>query len=268
MQKIIINNTSIAYEFFGTGNFDVVFIHGNHLSSSSFANQINDEFFLEKYRVLLFDLPGHGESENASNPAKDYSIEAFANTTIELLNQLKIKNPFLVGHSLGGHIAIDAASKINAAGLCFFGTPPLKLPLNMEECFNQNELFGNLFIPIPLTQISKDLSKLLTGSEDSIIEKDILRTDINMRKYFIQNLIQEKLINEYKYITSIELPLLIMTGQSDPLVKKEYFLKVPINYNSKFIVINGAHSPHIENSDEFNLILKGFIDEVISSNSF
>ena len=68
----------------------------------NFSNLIN------KYNILSIDLPGHGYT---SGPVEanicEYSL--FCN---EALEELKIDNPFIVGHSMGGLVALDL-SKIN-----------------------------------------------------------------------------------------------------------------------------------------------------------
>jgi pimeloyl-ACP methyl ester carboxylesterase len=58
----------------------------------------------KKYRVIAPDLLGHGES---SKPRTDYSLGAFAVGLRDLLDELKVDSATIVGHSLGGGIAMQ-----------------------------------------------------------------------------------------------------------------------------------------------------------------
>ena len=63
----------------------VLFIHGNSSCKEIFARQLEGELG-SRYRMIAFDLPGHGASSNAPEPARTYSIHGFANAAIELLS--------------------------------------------------------------------------------------------------------------------------------------------------------------------------------------
>jgi len=60
----------------------------------------------ERFRVVALDLPGHGESEK---PRGDYSLGAYATVLRDLLEVLGYRRATLVGHSLGGGIAMQFA---------------------------------------------------------------------------------------------------------------------------------------------------------------
>jgi pimeloyl-ACP methyl ester carboxylesterase len=60
----------------------------------------------ERFRVVALDLPGHGESEK---PRGDYSLGAYATVIRDLLELLGYQRATVVGHSLGGGIAMQFA---------------------------------------------------------------------------------------------------------------------------------------------------------------
>jgi pimeloyl-ACP methyl ester carboxylesterase len=60
----------------------------------------------QRFTVIAPDLLGHGESDK---PRADYSLAAFANGVRDLLIALGIDRVTLVGHSLGGGIAMQFA---------------------------------------------------------------------------------------------------------------------------------------------------------------
>ena len=59
----------------------------------------------ERYRALSLDLRGHGESDHIS----PYSHEIYANDIAELVREMGLERPILLGHSMGGSIMLRAA---------------------------------------------------------------------------------------------------------------------------------------------------------------
>jgi len=99
-----------------TSSQDVlVFIHGWLLSRRYWTlvtQQLTDD-----YQCLTYDLRGFGESQlpsaiNEVVPLSSYSLASYAKDLENLLEQLNLANVWLVGHSLGGSIAIWGAEQI------------------------------------------------------------------------------------------------------------------------------------------------------------
>ncbi|WP_227486887.1 alpha/beta fold hydrolase [Nocardioides malaquae] len=91
----------LSYLDTGEGNV-VLFIHGI-LGSRRNWSQLIDRMD-DSQRVIVPDLFGHGES---SKPMGDYSLSSHAATLRDLLDRLEIATVTLVGHSLGGGIAMQ-----------------------------------------------------------------------------------------------------------------------------------------------------------------
>ena len=86
----------------------LVFIHGWLLSHRYWQPLV--ESLRSDYQCLSYDLRGFGQSAIASeNQTKDYTLAAYGKDLTLLLEQLEIENAWLVGHSLGGSIALWAA---------------------------------------------------------------------------------------------------------------------------------------------------------------
>ena len=90
------------------------------------------------YRVLRFDLLGHGGS---SKPASGYSMEHQAQLVDEALHQLGVRRALIVGHSMGGLVATALATRDRAlaAGVVLVDSPPApgagQLPLTARLGF-------------------------------------------------------------------------------------------------------------------------------------
>lgn len=99
----------------GTG-FPVVLLHGygeDHTLWHTLANELSSDF-----RVISIDLPGFGKSTALEG---DFSLEAVADTVHHYIcNSLKVNEYAVLGHSLGGYIAL-ALSERYMANIAGFG---------------------------------------------------------------------------------------------------------------------------------------------------
>ena len=157
LNELKIRGADIAYYTNNKDNNTILFLHGNSLSSATFKNQFEDEQ-LNRYNLLAIDFPGHGKSEWSEDKDKDYSLYGFRDVVVEVIKQLRIEDFIFAGHSLGGHVAIECLPFLpNCKGIMFWGTPPIKLPLDTSQLFLPNPDMG-LFFKQDLS--NEELSKL------------------------------------------------------------------------------------------------------------
>src|SRR5450759_5246801 len=97
----VLNGHDFSYLDSGDGPA-VLFIHGLTGSSRHWSHLV--DALDSDHRVLAPDLHGHGAS---AKPMGDYSLSAHAATLRDLLDRLGIDRVTLVGHSLGGGIALQ-----------------------------------------------------------------------------------------------------------------------------------------------------------------
>ncbi len=103
MNKVNVDGINIAYDRKGKG-LPLILIHGyplDHTIWNGVIESLSDEFDL-----IIPDLRGFGESDVRE---ADDSIVDYATDMAGLLNHLKIKKATLVGHSMGGYIALAFA---------------------------------------------------------------------------------------------------------------------------------------------------------------
>ncbi|MGD9127258.1 MAG: alpha/beta hydrolase [Planctomycetia bacterium] len=104
MQKVTtISGFQLAYLDKGAGPV-VLLVHGFPMDHSLWENQV--QALKDRYRVIVPDLPGFGQSELLSN--KELSISLMADALVELLEALGITEPVtLAGLSMGGYVVMD-----------------------------------------------------------------------------------------------------------------------------------------------------------------
>ena len=103
LRHIRIHGHEVGYRMAGEGPA-LVLIHGLTGSSTTWREVMPT--LAERFTVVAPDLLGHGES---AKPRGDYSLGAFASGMRDLLVALGIERATVVGHSLGGGVAMQMA---------------------------------------------------------------------------------------------------------------------------------------------------------------
>lgn len=106
--NILIDGYNINYKISGNGKNNIVILQGWGTSLAvydSVANCLSD-----RYRVVQFDFPGFGDSDE---PREAWAVEDYTEFFIKLMTELNIKSATLIGHSYGGRVIIKLCSKKN-----------------------------------------------------------------------------------------------------------------------------------------------------------
>ncbi len=101
------DGVAIHYEVHGEGRPVLVFVHGFSCDRSYWANQVND---LDRdFQVVTVDLAGHGES---GLNRKSWSMAAFGEDVVAVVEQLGLEQIVLIGHSMSGYVIVEAARRM------------------------------------------------------------------------------------------------------------------------------------------------------------
>jgi pimeloyl-ACP methyl ester carboxylesterase len=101
LRKLVLHGERVAYRQAGSGPV-VVLIHGITSSSATWARVM--PYLARRFTVIAPDLIGHGRS---AKPKGDYSLGAHASGVRDLLLALGHERATIVGHSLGGGVAMQ-----------------------------------------------------------------------------------------------------------------------------------------------------------------
>jgi pimeloyl-ACP methyl ester carboxylesterase len=107
MPFICRNDVSLYFETMVGPRQPLVFIHGWCCDRTFFSPQV-DRFSQLGHQIVIPDLRGHGLSEKPHQP---YSIQGFSDDVASLCQEVKLSKPVLIGHSMGGIVAFDIASR-------------------------------------------------------------------------------------------------------------------------------------------------------------
>jgi pimeloyl-ACP methyl ester carboxylesterase len=121
------DGTRIAYRVVGDGGTPLVFLHGWGASGTGrFWNATLEQLDVAQLRAVLIDLRGHGDS-GCGQP----TITSLAGDVVAVLDAEQIDRAILVGHSVGGRLALwlatSRADRVRGQ-ILFASVPPLALP--------------------------------------------------------------------------------------------------------------------------------------------
>ncbi len=271
---ININNIKINYFDNKKKLPPIVFLHGNSQSSSIFINQLEDPVLIESFRLLAIDLPGHGRSEKPVNPEEVYSIAGYGEILKKFCEKLNLKKVTFVGFSLGGHILLEALYALPASGIVITGTPPISKMDDFADAlliavddfsYAFNEKFSNQDIEfICAAQFSPDFEK---SKIPKSIKNDLRDTDGNARVFMGASLARGGHKDEKKIIEDLKIPIAIIHGRNEILVKESYLssLRAPSLWKNEVCVIKDAgHAAFLENPETFNKTLFDFANSLQS----
>jgi pimeloyl-ACP methyl ester carboxylesterase len=103
--EILFKGRKIFYQITGKGPA-IVLLHGFMESSAMWKNYVRK--LSESFKVITIDLPGHGQSDVL---AESHSMELMAEAVSSVITGAGIKNCLVVGHSMGGYVALALAEK-------------------------------------------------------------------------------------------------------------------------------------------------------------
>lgn len=106
------DGVTLAYDDLGSGSPPLLLLHGWAVDRSYLSAQA--DYFARRHRVVAVDHRGHGSS---GRPGRGYSIETFADDAAALCRHCSLRGAVVVGHSMGGSVALSLASRHRDLGI-------------------------------------------------------------------------------------------------------------------------------------------------------
>jgi pimeloyl-ACP methyl ester carboxylesterase len=267
-QTIIIDGQRIRFwQSDGRGQA-VVFVHGNSSSALTWR-QLMTGTFGQRYRCLALDLPGHGHSAPAPHPSA-YSLPGYAKVLTGFAQETGAADAVVVGWSLGGHIAMEAAPDMpTARGFVIFGTPPVGSASQLAEAFYPNPAMGigmtSTVTPDQAHAYAASFTRPGSALPLDEFTNDILRTDGAARAGLSASITEGRFRDQVAVAEALERPLAILHGQADQFVNPAYLreLSIPSLWRGSIqLIAEAGHAPHQETPDELSDLLRQFIAEL------
>ncbi len=266
--KLNVNNHTVNYNDNGLEDAQaIIFIHGFPLNKSMWNLQM--EVLKNNYRVIAYDIRGHGNSENTNT---EFSIDLFATDLLCLMDELKLDKAILCGLSMGGYIALNAVENYPERfdGLVLSDTQctadtheakekRFKVIKSIEE--NGIEKYADESVKSLFASQSFQTRK----KEIAAVRDMIMRTS---KQTLCNTLLALSMRKETCHqLSEIKIPVLIIVGNEDKITPIESAQRIHKEIQESLLVVIGhaGHLSNLENPLEFNYQLKRFCDSVLNN---
>jgi pimeloyl-ACP methyl ester carboxylesterase len=242
MSVIVVKEGLIHYEVIGRGK-PLVFLHG-WLGSWRYWVPAMEELSVN-YRTYALDLWGFGDSDKLS---LSYNVNAYVELLKEFLDHLGVQRTSLVGHALGGVVALLFAEAI---------------PERVERVMGVSVPLVGASINRPLASFSGNGDELarLVARRASFPE-----VDLEARKADTSAIVSSMRSAMGRDLRRVLLPLesspvLLVHGMDDPLVKppQSEWLQDCTGSVRAILLNSTQHFPMLEEQNKFNRLLKDFL---------
>ena len=239
----------------------ILMLHGTGSCRAVFGKQLDSALALQ-HRLIAVDLPGHGESEDAADPAT-YSLRGMTRTMTQLVEQLELERFMVLGWSLGGHIAIEMIEHPRLAGLMLCGAPPVAHgTLAMLRAFRPS---WDMPLASKEDYTDRDVARFFAlcygrGATPELLDA-IRRADGRVRAATVRSMMRGECLDQKRAVETARVPVALVNGRDEPFVRLSYLdtLAGPSLWHGVPLVIEDAgHAPFWDQPGEFNQLLGAF----------
>ena len=260
MKTITYKNTKISFTDEGKGTA-VVLLHGfleNKTMWKAFVPELS-----KKYRVITVDLLGHGETECLGYV---HAMEDQADMLFALLLHLKIRKVVLVGHSMGGYVALAFAELYPdyMKGLFLLNSTSRadsdERKMNRDRaivCVKQN--YGAF--------VSMSIANLFSEDNHERLADEIEKVKVQALKTPLQGIVAAlegmKIRKDREVILHFApYPMQLVLGQKDGVLRYEDSLEQIEGTKVELTTFPDGHMSHIENEAALMKVLLNFLKKV------
>jgi len=219
----------------------IIMIHGAGGDANQWKHQISS--LSGRYRVIAPDLRGHGQSEI---PRSAYSLEEFLWDFAQILEQLRVVEPFvLMAHSFGGPIALTfaAAQPRQIRRLILIATAP---EMHLSPFYETM-----LRLPLPVDQLER--------------LRPVLFPRLHAPLFVLKRVLAGTLFpwRGWDLLPQVQVPTLIIGGQFDfivPTATLQRMAELMPNAHFELVRYTG-HLPHLERPESVNRHIEAFLNE-------
>jgi len=265
MQRMKSGDAEIAYWILGGGP-PVVLLHpfpAHHGFWMPVA-----EVLAQRYRVILPDLRGHGESEVGDGPA---TMEKHAADLARVMDGADVGRAPMIGVSIGGYVLFEFWRKhrgrVSALGLCNTKAPADGPEARAGRLQAANDVLERGTEPFLETMIPR-----LLGKTTRETRPDLVAGALQMMKKMspedvaqVQRGMAER-PDSVETLKTIDVPTLVVTGDEDILtgVNEAELMRQHIAGSQLRVIPKGGHYSCWEQAGEAARMLRQFLDDIES----
>jgi pimeloyl-ACP methyl ester carboxylesterase len=260
LQSIYFKNTKISFSDFGKGTA-VVLLHG-FLENQTMWTEIIPEIST-KNRVIAIDLLGHGATECLGYI---HTMEEQATLVHHVLQHLKIEKAILIGHSMGGYVALAFAELYPE---CIKGIV-LQNSTSKADSLERMKNRDRAIVVVKQNYaafISMSIANLFSEANRERLAEIIEQVKLEALKTPLQGIVaalegmkirkdREEILHEASF------PVLLILGKKDSVLNYDENKQQILNTKVELISFEDGHMSHFENKEELVESLNGFLNKI------
>lgn len=239
------DGTDLSYDVDGDGPV-VLLLHG--YATDAYINWVRpgvvDRLNSAGFRTIALDQRGHGMSDKPHDPGA-YAEGAMIRDAQAVLDHGGVEKCAVVGYSMGALNALrmitEGETRVRAAVLGGIGGASIELREGAEAIADAMETQDKSTITHPIAKSFRDFAELTRADRVALAA------------------LQRRPREEFKDIGSIEVPVLVLTGDNDPMIGDPAGLAAQIP-GAKGAVVGGSHL-NVVNNPEFHNELIAFLEQ-------
>ena len=254
MSAIIVNNRIIHYEVFGRGQ-PVIFLHSWLGSWRYWVPSM--EMISDRFRAYALDFWGFGDSDRSQS---QFNVDAYVEQLMAFMHELGMVKANLVGHGLGGIVAIRAALQ----------APNQFLKVVVTNTPVQGELLGSLVKPSTLSRLmgkanpTETWNKLLKNIkiDDASTYQEVIEDTNATNGDVVQRVFDSVLASDLRpYLHNLVTPTLGVYSGNDVIIPREHAaLFEAAATEHQVVTIEGRdHFPFLEEGNAFNRLILDYL---------
>lgn len=240
----------IYYEDHGSGP-PILLSHGYGSTSAMWGGQV--EKFSGQYRLITWDMRGHGQSDSPEDPDLYSEVETLADMAA-ILDEAQVSKAVVGGLSLGGYmsLAFHRAHPERVHGLLLFDTGPgYRNPEGREAWNERAERRALSFEKNGLASVKKGGEEVRMSRHRSA--QGLAHAARGMLKQFDSSVIDS--------MPDISVPTLVLIGERDtPFIAATDFMAAKIPGATKVVIPDAGHAANIDQPERFNEAVATFLD--------
>jgi len=259
-QYIQYKNAKVHFSDTGSGKA-VVLLHG-FLLNMTMWNTLKATL-KEKNRVVTIDLLGHGKTESISEV---HTMEAMAEAVNAVLHHLKIKRSILIGHSMGGYVALAYAEKNpqTLEGLCLANSTAkaddFEKRKNRDRAILAVRMKQKTFIRLSIPNLFRPKNRRIFSKEINRLKKLGFKIQEQGITASLEGMKVRK--NREELFRSLPINKMLIIGKKDPILDYNSLMEQIKNSDIKSIELADGHMSYIENKKEFTYSIMHFIENI------
>lgn len=261
--------TLAAWERPGEGPA-LLMIHGNSASKAVFADLFAAPALAGR-RMVALDLPGCGESSDARDPHDVYTIPGLARAVGQAITALGLERPVVLGWSLGGHVAIEAAGQgVAMTAMILTGTPPCGPGIEeAAESFHQTEEMGVTYMEDPPAELLDAYVRQVYGANRPIPDSffsTARRSDGRLRSRFAEHwMAAEEGFHQRTVVSEWQNPIAVIQGDEEPFFDPA--LIDTLRWRNLWrgagqVVAGGGHAPFFDQPQAYAMLVAQFLGDL------